>query len=348
MACLLAVCLSAIGCKDKEERPEAGLGGEVIPVTTLVLTLADETLEVRATGLLHTEKEVRNAFKIGGVISKITVEEGETFKKGQLLAALEPTEINTGLNQAKLAMEKAERSYNRIQNLYVDSVATLEQLQDSKTALDIAMEQYDAVAFNRSHAAIYAGSDGFVVKKLANVGEVIGEGTPVLATAREGQDGWVLKAGVSDRQWALIPEKAPATVRLEAFPDREFKGRVLRKSLAADQASGSFQIEVKIEDLDAGQAIGMFGTATIRTGTKDYVFVPHEAVVEADGRRAFVFTPEDGNKVKKLPIEIEAFDAERIKVTSGLEGVQELILTNSAFLNENSTIIIKNASGENN
>ncbi len=64
-------------------------------------------------------------------------------------------------------------------------MATLEQLQNSpKTGLDIAQKTVDAAVFNKKYAYIYAGADGFVTKKLANEGEVVSGGMPILAINR--------------------------------------------------------------------------------------------------------------------------------------------------------------------
>src|SRR5690606_40151591 len=107
---------------------------EVIPVRIIQLTTTDTSQVIRATGTFTTDDETALAFKNGGVIQQIHVKEGDSFRKGQLLASLEPTEINTAVRQAQLGVEKAERDYNRARQLYQDSVATPEQLEDAQTA----------------------------------------------------------------------------------------------------------------------------------------------------------------------------------------------------------------------
>jgi hypothetical protein len=55
-----------------------------------------------------------------------------------------------------------------------------------------------------------------------------------------------------------------------------------------------------------------------------------------------VFVPYNQSQVKKVPITIESFDNEKVKVASGLEKVSEVVVSNTAFLNESSRIAIKN------
>ena len=314
---------------------------ETIAVKTHALQSSEGMISIAGTGMIHTENEARYSFKIGGVIHRIFVSEGEAFKKGQLLASLKLDEIEAGYAQSKLALEKSERDLKRVQNLYRDSVATLEQFQNSQTGYDIAKQQLETVAFNRNYAYIYATANGFVTKKLANEGEIIGGGMPVLAINESNDNDWILKIGISDKDWALIRTGDKATIQLDAFPDQKISGIVSKKLLAAEQNSGSFEVEIKMESGKIKPALGMFGKATITTNKKQqYQTIPYEAMIEADGRKAFVFVPLQDGKVKKTPIEIAGFDNQGVKVSHGLEGIQEIVISNSAFLNENSMITI--------
>jgi len=258
-----------------------------------------------------------------------------------LLASLKLTEIESGLAQAELGLAKAQRDYTRVENLYADSVATLEQLQNSKTALELAKEQLTAVAFDKKYAFIYADKPGFVVKKLANEGEVIAGGSPVLACSENGSKSWELKIGLSDKEWAKVSIGHKAKVMLEAFPDIWWEAHVFRKSGAADMGTGSFQVELKLDNLTETAALGMFGKAIIQTGKQQKSkLIPYEALIEADGKQAYVFLPNGNNRVKKQPVVIESFSEEGVSIATGLEGVAEIVLGNSAFLNEFSTIQI--------
>lgn len=316
---------------------------DVLPVKVIAVQQQQSTREIVSTGLLTTDQDAKYAFKIGGVVENVLVEEGQYFRKGQLLATLKTTEIESQLQQAKLASEKAERDFIRAGNLYQDSVATLEQYQNAKTGLEVSKRTVDAIQFNKQYTAIYAQADGFVTKKLANKGEVLAAGYPVLAINEiQSEKGWVIKVGVTDAEWAAIAEGNQATAQLDAYPDKRFKGVVSTKYLAADEASGTFVVEIQLAPSSQRFALGMYGKVTITTteNTTRKV-IPYDALVEADGDDAFVFTPVDGRKVKRVPIKIASFNGKAVTVRSGLEGVRSIIVANTAFLNENTTITIQ-------
>ena len=339
LAFAAAVLLTSCGKKNTEKNalPET----DEIPVKVASVSSLQTPDKIAATGLVTTENKGKYAFKIGGVISKISVHEGQFFQKGQLLAALNTTEINSGLEQAKLNVEKANRDYTRAMNLYKDSVTTLEQVQNAKTALDVAKKAEEAVAFNNQYSAIYAASDGFVTEKIGIEGEVVAAGAPILAiNESKGNNDYELKVGVTDREWAAISINQKASVALDGFPDKTIPAYVFRKSQASDNAGGSFQVELKLQLGTLHPAAGMFGKAEIFTGaTSHNTVIPYEALIEADGNNAFIFEI-DNNKVRRIPVVISGFDNKQVYIKSGLENVSQIVVSNSAFLNELSTIRI--------
>lgn len=313
-----------------------------IPVKIAAIDTATGVNTVSASGLITTENEARLSFKIGGVIEHITVQEGQRVRKGQLLASLNSTEINAQVQQVQLAVDKAQRDYQRAYNLYKDSVVTLEQLQNSKTGLEIARENLQQVLFNRQYASIYAPADGFIIKKLLNAGEVTGTGTPVIIMSQlGGSSSWVLRAGVADKEYAQIELGNKATLTTDAFPGKVFSAVVSKKALAADPASGAFEIELKIDLKGVQPAVGMFGNAIITPSkiTKGYS-IPYEALLEANGNKGFVFVTNNLKTVQRVEVMIASIEQHRVLISDGLSGHAYVVISGSPYLTNGASITI--------
>ncbi|WP_288243849.1 efflux RND transporter periplasmic adaptor subunit [uncultured Chryseobacterium sp.] len=328
-------------CKEEKKESKPFETADVIAVKTASVGSLSLSSNINASGLVTTENETTYSFKIGGVVNGIFVEEGQFFRKGQLLATLDETEIRAGLNQSDLNVQKNERDYKRATNLYKDSVYTLEQVQNTRTGLDIARKQKDAVAFNARYAKIYATADGFVSQKIANKGEIVGPGSPVLMINETSHNNnYLLKVGLTDTEWASTKIGQKATVTLDGYPDKQFEAFVFRKSQVADRALGSFQVELKLVMNDSKPAVGMFGKAEIKTEhSEDFIVIPYNSLLEADGNKAFVYVVEN-NKVKKRPVTIAKFENSKVFIQDGLEKNDNIVISNSAYLNEQSTIKI--------
>jgi membrane fusion protein, multidrug efflux system len=339
---LIALTIVLHSCSSKASEPKIKEAEKPIPVK--LISIKEEAADniIHVSGYLSTQDEVKLSFKTGGVIEKIFVKEGDKVRKGQLLASIKSTEISAQVQQVQLAMQKAERDYQRVQNLYKDSVATLEQLQNAKTGLDIAKQNLSQASFNQQYSKIYATQDGFIIRKLKNDGELSEPGGPVLVVGGvSNASAWILATGVSDKDWAMIEKGNDATVSFEAFPGKKFPALVSKRSLAADPADGSFGIELQINFGKEQPATGMFGKASITSSSKLNGYrIPYESLLEANGNKGFVFASNDGRSVKKVEVVIGQINNNSVQVTSGLEGFAYVVSSGSPYLNDESTITV--------
>jgi RND family efflux transporter MFP subunit len=314
---------------------------EPIPVKVKAIGKSETASTIATSGRLTTDDETILSFKTAGVVNAVYVKEGQKVSKGQLLATLDLTEINSLVAQSRSGLEKAERDFARAENLYKDSVATLEQLQNASTALELAKQQYNAALFNKNYSQIKAPANGYVLRKFVNAGQVVGVGDPILRTNGAGDGRWILQSGVSDRQWSTIRVSDKVTLKIDAFPGRNFNGTVIRKSETADPATGSFMIEIAVDKNEARLASGMFASATVYSSEKTTGWsVPYEAVLDANGNEGFVFVSNDGKTALKRPVVVESFNGTSVQVSAGLEGDQNIIVSGSAYLTDKSPITV--------
>ncbi|MCL7986492.1 efflux RND transporter periplasmic adaptor subunit [Sphingobacterium sp. lm-10] len=322
---------------------------DTIPVTLLSLRQLDADEIIEATGVFTTDDETVLGFKNGGVIQQIYVKEGDPVRKGQRLASVQATEIDTRAGQVNVGLEKAERDYQRAQKLYRDSVATLEQLQNARSAWELAKRDVDAVQYNQQQLHIISPVSGFVLARLANQGQVVGPGTPVLQVNGAGMHSWMLKVGVSDSQWAKIQKGDAAEIETDALPGQKLQAIVSKKLEAMDPQSGTFTIYLDLKTPPSGKlATGVFGKSRISVGkaannTSPQASweLPYEALVDADGNQAYVFVTRDGKRATKQAVKLGSIGQQSVMVLSGLENIDGVIVAGSPYLTEGSLIRVK-------
>ena len=338
-----AVLLSGCGKKEEDKAVVPKLTEE-IPVKVMDLSKTDVVGTIHSSGQFTTDDETLLSFKTGGVVNKLYVKEGDRVKKGEVLATLDLTEISAQVNQAQIGLEKASRDYKRVENLYKDSVATLEQLQNAKSGLEIAQQQLAGAKFNMSYSEIRATHDGIVLKKIAREGQIVGSGMPVIQTSGKGDCDWILRVAVSDKEWAGTNLKDKARVEIEALGLKTIDGYVYSKSENADPMTGSFSIDIKLNSArQLNIASGMFGKAEItNTQTNNVWKIPYEAILDGNANEGFVFVSNDGKTAVKILVTLGAIEKNSVLVTEGLAGFKSLIVSGSAYLNDKSSIKIVN------
>ncbi len=327
--------------KSKKETTES-IQNEIIPVTIMPLNTSLANASLQASGQFSTEDETFLGFKIGGIVQHIFVKEGDAVKNGQLLATLNLTEIKSQVQQAQIGLEKAKRDFQRAGNLYRDSVATLEQFQNAKTAYDVAQQQFNQLNFNRDFAEIRANKSGFVLRKLANDGQVVGPGTPILQINGANNAHWILKVALSDRDWANVQVGDEATLLLESFSTQTFPAKVLKKSEGVDPVTGTLWVNISANQIPRKHlASGLFGKVTIQLKSNTSTWkVPYDAIMDGNDEEAFVFITNDQKTAQKVKVKLGKLENGQVNILSGLENVKYLITSGNAYLDDKSPIKI--------
>src|SRR4030066_436773 len=171
---------------------------EATRVRVLKIPPEDVSISIHSSGILASQEEIKLSFKTGGIVAAIEVKEGDNLKKGEVMAALNLSEINANVNLAQNGYDKALRDWTRAESLYSDTVATLEQFQNATTALNVAKSNLEIAKFNLLHSTIKAPADGIVLKQLVKENELIGSGYPVFLFGTKGKF-WKVKTGLADR-----------------------------------------------------------------------------------------------------------------------------------------------------
>ena len=291
---------------------------------------------VTGTGVVAAKEEIPLGFKIGGVLLALDVHEGDRVRAGQTLAALDLREIDALVTKARSAAAKAERDHARVRALFADSVASLAQLQDTETALEVARADLQAAQVNQRYATIVAPSDGVVLRRLAEPGQTVAPGAPVVVLGSAAH-GTVLRVGLADRDVVRVRIGDRAMVRVDAWPDRALGGTVRQIAAAATPGTGTYAVEIAL-DSSAGVASGMVGHAEIAVAARARVpVVPVEALLEADGDRAAVYTLGDDGLARRVPVRVAWVRGDRVAlrdVEGGLAGVRAVVTDGAAYLED--------------
>ncbi|GAB1343604.1 efflux RND transporter periplasmic adaptor subunit [Gemmatimonas sp.] len=281
---LLAACSTA-------DSPTPELRVPPVPVTVATIGEVGASEQVTVTGTFVSRDEIPLAFKIGGVVARVHVDEGATVQRGQILAALDLREIDAAVAKAQVAVDKAERDQARVQRLAADSVATLAQLQDATSALTAARADLAAARVNRDYAIITAPEAGTVLQRLVTPGANVAPGAP-LFTLGGSRRGRVLRAGLPDRDALKVKLNDRATVTFDAVPSRSFEGRVLLVGRSADPRTGTYSVEISLAGADMLPS-GLVGNARIVvSGTSAVSTIPVDALLEVNHDSATVFLPQ--------------------------------------------------------
>ena len=249
-------------------------------------------IPIQAIGRLGSDKEVKLSFKIGGIISSIRVDEGDLVRKGMLLATMRTNEIDAQVLKAERALDKVKRDLERTENMYKDSVATLENVQDLTTLLQVSEEDVKIAKFNQQYSKIIAPVTGRVIRRLSEPSELVGGGQPILMIAASGGSSYVMKVALSDKDINRVKYGSAAKIQFDAFPNKVFDGKVITVAENSDPMTGTFEVDININSGKTRLRNGYIGQVEINPfQNESYLQVPIQAVVEGDKKKVTIFIP---------------------------------------------------------
>ncbi len=320
-ALLLAACRPA-------EQPAAK---EITRAATAIVTAGPAQPAVNTNGFITTREELKLSFKVAGIVRNVAVKEGQAVRAGQQLAILELTEVDSQVEQARQLADKAARDQVRGAKLRADGLISEQDLETLRTQAAVSQATLRSAEFNQKFSTILAPRDGVVLRKLVEDREFVQPGQSVLVIGpREG--GYILRAGLSDRDIVRLRLGDPATVTADAFPGQTLKGRISVLPGAADPASGLFLIEVALDPASVQLVSGLSARVQINpvlAARSTLPYAPIAAVIEAEGDRAAVFVLEDG-VARRRAVRVAFIAAAAIAIAEGLK-VGETVVTDGAL-----------------
>jgi multidrug efflux system membrane fusion protein len=344
-ALLLGIGLTA--CGGSNAATEAAAPSPA-PVRVATAAPAEFLSQIRTVGRVEPDRTYVLAFKTPGVVSALHVQEGDVVRKGQVLAELDPRDVNAQLRQAQEAADKADRELARIRQLHAKSFASDAELQDAQAQSKSTRATAQAALSDRGYASIVAPSDGVVLGRSVEANSVVAAGAPIM-TLSDMSESFVLTAGLADRDALRVALGDTAEVFFDAFPDQVFSAAIAEIGADADARTGTFQVKLKIAESTVPLKSGLVGRAAIAPSVSSgvHVAIPVDAILEGHGDQAIVFVVDPATgAAQRTRISTGRLSGGLVAVTAGVKAGDQIVVDGAGYLSDGERVLISTASAE--
>ena len=242
-------------------------------------------------------RQVDLSFQVSGLISKLLKEEGDTVKKGELIATIDEQDYSANYKRAEAEVEKtlalqkdANDKYNRFAPLSEDNTVSKNEVETLFNTKNKANADYKASVANRDYlknqlkyTKLYAPEDGIIMTRVQEAGSNVQKGQPVYTMAKT-KPVWV-RAYVNETDLGNIKYGQEVkvftdTINPQTGKNREYKGQIGYISPVAEftpktvQSTDTrtnlvYRIRVYIYDIDEYLRQGMPVTIKVDLGVND-------------------------------------------------------------------------------
>ena len=317
LVALLVIALA--GCQKKTEQEEVKeefTGAREVKVATA--RMGDISSYIEFSGKIEAEKTVNIAPSMSGRIAKLIVDVGSVVKKGDLLAKLDDTQ----LKQAKIQFINMEKNYKRMQELQKTGAIDGATFDEVETGYKVAKSSYEFMLENTEIRAPINGVVSLIFKKEGEHYDAMMD--PMLLRMLN-LDEIKAKIQVSDADVNKIKKGQKAILSVSSSVE-EFTGRVSFVSPEADMMSGTFNVEITVQNAGGKLKHNQFTRIRLLYETsEDAVIIQQKAVLESE----FVFVVQNEKAIKKY-VSLGLGNEYEIEVIDGIkEG--EIVITNGSI-----------------
>jgi RND family efflux transporter MFP subunit len=334
--CALALC--AVGSLGSCQRTQEAPAEEVRPVRSITVGAGAGTEILSLTGAVHAQSEVNYSFRIDGRLRQRPVKVGDELKPGQLVAELDPSNEESGVQSARAKRDAARarlieqrnnhaRQKGLLDKRFISSAAFDQveaELKSAESALRSAQSDVTLAENRLSYTRLLTDAGGLVAGVSAEPGEVVAAGRTVVQVARKGGLDAVFDVPASLRDTAPNPDPE-VIVTLTADPNVSAKGRVREIAPRADPQSGTFRVRIGLIDPPARLRLGSTVTGRVHVERVSEAEIPASALVRSGSATAvWVVDPKAGT-VSLRPVDVGRYGSEQVTITAGLDSGEVVV-----------------------
>lgn len=338
----------AVGCS--REKPKAASSPEIVRDVMVASAVRGKVPSFyEAMGTVRAAQTAQVASQIMGNILRVNAREGESVRRGQVLAVVDDAQMRAGVagatagvnaSQQTIAAAEAdnalaESTLKRYQSLYDKKSVSPQEFDEVKSRSASARARLDAALAGRSQAEaglaqarnsqsftlIRAPFAGVITAKLAEAGGMAAPGIPVFVV--EDTSHFRLEVTVDESALGAVRLGQSVAVVLDAFGNEAVTGKVMQIVPAADAASRTFLVKIELPK-DSRLRSGLFGRARFPLGNHEALTVPQTALVQRGTMQGVYVIGE--NQIASLRyVTLGRLEGSGVEVLSGLENGERFV-----------------------
>ncbi|MGI6223107.1 MAG: efflux RND transporter periplasmic adaptor subunit [Prevotella sp.] len=279
------------------------------------------------------------SFAGAGTLKALYVKEGQNVRAGQLIGIIDATSNSNAVAvahattlQAQESLRQAQDAYRRMKMLHDNGSLPEIKWVDVETKLSQARQMVQQASASEKIARkgltdtrLLAPFSGYISKKLAEVGQNVGPGIPVVQLVKIDQV--KVKISVPDEEVSKLTIGQTVRFRVPSLGNRLYSGKVTEKNVAADPVSRQYEVKALVNNPDHKLLPGMVCDAYAENRTLGSGMALPADIIQIDtDSRPFVWTVV-GGKARKAYVTLGENVGESVYIIGGLNPSDKVIVS---------------------
>ncbi|MCF0184598.1 MAG: efflux RND transporter periplasmic adaptor subunit [Bacteroidaceae bacterium] len=313
---------------------------------------------ITATGTIEPVTSVTVGTQVSGIVSRLYVDYNSVVTRGQVIAELDRTNLESELKNAQASMASAQSAlnyessnYTRYQTLYDKGLVSTDEYETAKLSYEKARqsvlqakEQVQKAQTNLGYATITSPIDGVVLSKSVEEGQTVAASfnTPELFKIAQDLTDMRVIADIDEADIGSVREGQRATFTVDAYPNDVFDGIVqqVRQEATTTNNVVTYEVVISAPNQDLKLKPGLTANVTVYTQElADVLCVPnkalrvlptqqtigHRKLTDANGKTKVWTLSADGREVKAIAVQTGMSDGVNTEIVAGIKEGQQVI-----------------------
>ena len=266
------------------------------------------------TGSVQPERRADVRAEVSAIVLQVLRENGDQVRRGDLLVRLDDTAFRDSLASAEaaaraagLALEQAERQFERMRTLRGSGMASAQQVEDAEIRRNNAQSEVEAakarVVLARQQlerTQVRAPFDGVVSDRKVSAGDTAQIGKELVKVIDPSS--MRFEGLVSADQIGAVRAGQPVSFRVTGYGEQEFLGKVRRVNPAANPTTRQVEVLVDFTGEKQPRLAGLYAEGRVEAESTDGLTIPASALVR-DGEAASAWRVA-GDRLQKVPVKL--------------------------------------------
>jgi len=348
---LAAIIVFVVGIKFLQIGKMMSMPQTMPPTTVSSASVKEEDWAPRLTavGSVSAVEGAVISAELAGIVSEINFQNGAEAKKGEVLMKLDASQEEALLRSAEAEAQLAGTDLERSRDLAMKKVVSSAELDSAQSKFRRLNAVVDQMRSSITKKSLIAPFDGQLGIRQVNVGQMINAGQQVVALT--GLDRVYADFALPDQYLSKLAKDLEVTVRADAFPNREFKGKLTAINSMVDSSTRNISLQATLENPDHALRPGMFAKTEVTLPEKHKALVvPGSAISYAPfGDSVFVIekkkdekTGKESQVIRQQFVRVGEARGDLVAITKGLKAGETIVSTGVFKLRNGMTVTINN------
>ncbi|MDL0432923.1 efflux RND transporter periplasmic adaptor subunit [Marinobacter sp. TBZ242] len=278
---------------------------------------------VNAVGNLRALDQVELTTEVSGRVVEMNLDSGKRVERGQLLLRLDDRQARADLQVAEATLADARRQFERAQRLQANNSISRSQVDELRTAMDVAEAQRESARTRLDNHRIEAPFEGVVGLSDISLGTYLSAGTSV--TTLDSTDRMELGFSIPERFLGQIRIGQNVRGTSPAYSDESFRGELVELGTRVSELSRTLPVRAVIDNPDGRLRPGQFMSVNLTLREREALVIPEQAVM-IRGADKYVFIAEDG-VARRVSVSLGSRSPGWVEVSEGLSQEDRVIIT---------------------